>query len=86
MENTYLKNYLAKSINKDIINHMPKKDLIKLNTMLDNAQKRIVENSGTGYKTQKEKEIEIETKFQTHKDSFPDNADKLRSILTGLSF
>jgi hypothetical protein len=47
---------------------------------------RVSEKERQGFKSQKEKEIEIETKFQTHKNSFPENPEKLRSILQGLSF
>ena len=47
---------------------------------------RVSEKERQGFKSEKEKEIEIETKFQTHKEYFPENPEKLRSILQGLSF
>jgi hypothetical protein len=47
---------------------------------------RVSEKERQGFKSEKEKEIEVETKFQQHKEYFPENPEKLRSILQGLSF
>lgn len=80
------KNLFQKAIDINAINHLSLQDLRKVNVIINKALMRTSENERNGFKSQKEKEIEIETKFQTHKESFPESPEKLRSILQGLSF
>lgn len=80
------KNLISKAIDREVINNMSLSDLRKVNSIVNKALMRVSENERQGFKSQKEKEIEIETKFQTHKNSFPESPEKLRSILQGLSF
>jgi hypothetical protein len=79
-------NLISKAIDREVINNLSLSDLRKVNNIVNKALMRVSENERNGFKTQKEKDIEIETKFQTHKESFPESPEKLRSILQGLSF
>ena len=79
-------NLISKAIDREVINNLSLSDLRKVNSIVNKALMRTSEKERQGFKSQKEKEIEIETKFQTHKESFPESPEKLRSILQGLSF
>ena len=79
-------NIISKAIDREVINNLSLSDLRKVNSIINKALMRISEKERQGFKSQKEKENEIETKFQTHKESFPESPEKLRSILQGLSF
>lgn len=80
------KNLIEKAIDREVINNLSLSDLRKVNNIVNKALMRVSEKERQGFKSQKEKEIEIETKFQIHKNSFPESPEKLRSILQGLSF
>ena len=80
------KNLISKAIDREVINNLSLSDLRKVNNIVNKALMRVSEKERQGFKSQKEKEIEIETKFQQHKNSFPESPEKLRSILQGLSF
>ena len=80
------KDLISKAIDREVLKNLSLSDLRKVNLIVDRALERESEKERNGFKSQKEKELEVETKFQTHKDSFPDSPDKLRSILQGLSF
>jgi len=79
-------NLISKAIDREVINNLSLSDLRKVNNIVNKALMRVSEKERQGFKSEKEKEIEIETKFQTHKNSFPESPEKLRSILQGLSF
>ena len=79
-------NIISKAIDREVINNLSLYDLRKVNSIVNKALMRTSEKERQGFKSQKEKENEIETKFQTHKESFPESPEKLRSILQGLSF
>ena len=80
------KNLISKAIDREVIKNLSLSDLRKVNSIVNKALMRVSEKERQGFKSQKEKELEIETKFQTHKNSFPESPEKLRSILQGLSF
>jgi hypothetical protein len=80
------KNLISKAIDREVINNLSLSDLRKVNNIVNKALMRVSEKERQGFKSEKEKEIEVETKFQQHKEYFPENPEKLRSILQGLSF
>ena len=80
------KDLISKAIDREVINNLSLSDLRKVNNIVNKALMRVSEKERQGFKSEKEKEIEIETKFQAHKNSFPESPEKLRSILQGLSF
>ena len=78
------KNLISKAIDKEVINKLSLSDLRKVNVIVNKALMRVDENERNvrqGFKSQYEKEIEVETKFEQHKDSFPESPEKLRSIM-----
>lgn len=80
------KDLISKAIDREVINNLSLSDLRKVNNIVNKALMRVSEKERQGFKSQKEKELEVETKFQTHKEYFPESPEKLRSILQGLSF
>ena len=80
------KDLISKAINREVINNLSLSDLRKVNNIVNKALMRVSENERQGFTYENEKEIEIESKFQQHKNLFPDNPEKLRSLLRGLSF
>jgi tRNA U34 5-carboxymethylaminomethyl modifying enzyme MnmG/GidA len=80
------KNLISKAIDREVINNLSLSDLRKVNNIVNKALMRVSEKERQGFKSEKEKEIEVEAKFQQYKEYFPENPEKLRSILQGLSF
>ena len=65
------KNIISKAIDREVIKNMSLSDLRKVNSIVNKeALMRVSEKERQCFKSQKEKEIEIETKFKKHKTLF----------------